>query len=417
MAWAGSSTMTAMGSPSITQNEQRDVADTIRYKAGGQAPLCKLIAGLELDSKTGKLKRGAGLIRKESVKDMRYENFSTPARPRKFTVTAGTEVASTGVTLSAVTGLSLQQELHCPRNGLSFRVEDITTLTVKGASIGDTFSCVVGDELIAGSNPIAEGSAVSAPMNGTDDHSFNILEYVRSGVSMTDLAMLMKTIAGGDMFARRKGNMLNEFLRDMDVSMIHGKKSTNSATLNYTSGAISPFNSDKFFTTDGLIELAANSFDMENGFSLQAIRHILPLHMGDIYNENDEVLSFISNDFYGKIQDAIDTKADAIYQIEKGEFDTYGVKVQKIRTDGVIINFVKHSAMNVKGAKNRMIIFQPKNISFVTLEGCDMVARPEIQTKKTLGREDEIVTTFGLRTEDAGETITDVTNCFVVDGE
>jgi hypothetical protein len=417
MAYAGSSTMTSMVNPSITQNEQRDVADTIRYKAGGNAPLCKIIAGLTLDSATGKLKRGEGLIRKESVKDMRYENYSTPARPIKFTVTSGTEVATDGVTLAAVTGLSLQQELHCPRNGLSFRVEDITTLTVKGASIGNTFSCAIGDELIAGPCPIAEGSAVSAPMNGTDDHSFNILEYVRSGVSMTDLAMLMKPLAGGDVFARRKRDMLNEFLQRIDVSMIHSKKSASSATQNYTSGHVSPFDSDKFFTTDGLVELAANSWDMENGFSLQALRHVLPLHMGDIYNENDEVMALISNDFYGKIQDAIDEKNASVSPVEKGEFDTYGVKTQKVRTDGVIINFIKHSAMNVKGAKNRMIIFQPKNVTFVTLEGCDMVARSEIQTKKTLGREDEIVTTFGLRTEDAGETITDVTNCFAVDGE
>jgi hypothetical protein len=417
MAYAGSSTMAGMGNPAITQNEQRDVADKIRYMAGGLSPLCKIIAGIQLDSATGKLKRGAGLIRKESVKDMRYENFSTPARPVKFTVTAGTEVASTGVTLAAVTGLSLQQELHNARNGTSCRVEDITTLTVKGSSIGATFSCEVGDELISGPCPIAEGSAVSAPMNGTDDHSFNILGYVRSGVSMTDLAMLMKPIAGGDKFARQKANMLNEFLRSIDISMIHSKKSASSATQNYTSGAISPFNSDKFFTTDGLIKLAANSWDMENGFSLQALRHVLPLHMGDIYNENDEVMAIVSPNFYGKVQDAIDQKADATYQIEKGEFDTYGVKTQKIRTDSVTLNFVKHSAMNIKGAKNRMIIFAPKNVTFVTLEGCDMVARPEIQTKKTLGREDEIVTTYGLRTEDAGETITDVTNCFAVDGE
>lgn len=418
MAWAGSSTMTGMVDPAINQNVQRDVrSDLIRYKAGGLSPICKIIAGLQLDSATGKLKQGEGLIKKEAVTNMRFENYSTPARPSKFTVSSGTEVASSGVTLTSVTGLGLQQTLHNLRNDTMCRVEDITTLTIKGSSIGSTFSCQAGDELVVGPPIVAEGSTVSAPMNGSDDHSFNILGYSRSGVSMTDLAMLMKPIAGGDIFARRKKTMLEEYLRDIDIAMLFSKKSANSATVNYTSGAISPFNSDKVYTTDGLVELAANSWDMENGFSLQAIRHVLPLHMGDIYNENDEVMAVISPDFYGKIQDAIDQKADAVYQIEKGEFDTYGVKTQKIRTDSVILNFVKHSGMNIKGAKNRMIIFVPKNVTFCHLQGCDMVARAEIQTKKTLGREDEIVTTFGLRTEDAGETITDVTNCFAVDGE
>jgi hypothetical protein len=411
MSYTGSTSMIGLADPAINQNATRDVASEIRYLAGGAAPICKMVEGLILDSATGQMKKSGGLLKKESVESMRFENYSRSARPTKFTVSSGTEITSAGVVLANVNGLQVRQTLYNPRNKTECRVEVIASTTITGQTVGSTtFSCQAGDELIAGTCPIPSGSTTSIPMNGTDDHSFNIMKYVRSGVSMTDLQRLMTPLAGGDQFAREKKYMLEEFLQRIDNDLINGHKSTNSATVNYTAGAQTGFTTEKFFTTDGIIALAANSFDMLNNFSLSTIRHTLPLNMGDVYNENDDCIALVSNEFYGRVQEALEEKH---YNVEKeGILDSIGIKTLKLLTDGVTLELVKHSALNSSFAKTTVVIFQPKNMSYCYLKGCDMDARAEIQDKKTLGREDEIVTTFGLRTYDAGQTITVVSNCF-----
>jgi hypothetical protein len=403
--------MIGAGDPGITLNEKRDVGDAIRYLGYGNAFLCSLIKGLILDSKTGKMKETGGLIKKEAVESMRIENYSRSARPLKFTVTGGTAVTTPGFTLSAVNGLNLRQELHNPRNGTSCRVESISTLTILGTSVGSTtFSCVVGDELVAGATAIPEGFTSSIVMNGNDDHSFNILKYSRGGVSITDIMKAIPALAGGDRLAREKLYMVWEYLARIDNDLIHGHKTTNSATLNYTTGVTLVEN---FTTSDGLIALAGNSWDMGGSFSLDALQTTLPQNMGSIYNENEPVIGICGNAFYGRLQQAIRQATNNNHDVEKGGIlEKFGIKSTKLVTDGPEIEFMKHNAMNNNGSENKLVLVAPSNITYCHLKGWDMVPRTEIQDKKTLGQEDEIVTTFGLRTEDAGQTITVVTNCF-----
>jgi len=413
MSYSGSTSMLGIADPAINQNEKRDVGSEIRYLAYGMASLSALIEGLILDSKTGEIKKTGGLIKKDTVENMRYENFSRPARPMRYTVTSGTEITSSGVVLTHVNGLSVRQSLYNPRNKTACRVEVISTLTVTGASVGaTTFSCQAGDELEAGPCPIPEGSGTSIVMNGNDDHSFNILEYIRSGISISDLAKAMTPLAGGDRFARERKYLLNEFIARIDRAMIFGKKTTNSATLNYTAGAQTGFTTEKFFTTDGLIAIAGNSWDMNGAFTLETLQTTLPQNMGDVINENDPMIALCSNEFYGKLQTEI-RKSGMHYNTEKeGILDKFGIKTTKLVTDGPELTFMKHSAMNNAGAKNQLVIFAPSNVSYCHLKDHDIKPRTSIQDNKTLGQEDELVACFGMRTYDAGQTITYVTNCY-----
>lgn len=403
--------MITSAAPSITQNEQREVGDEIRYLGFGQALLTSLIQNSIIDAKTGNIKKSAGLISKRAVKNIRYEMYNRSPRPHKFVVTAGTEVASAGVTLSAVQGLAVRMMLYNPKNKTGFRIEDITTLTVKGATVGaTTFSCAVGDTLIVGASAIPAGSATAIIVNGSDDQTFNTLQFSRLGVSIDWVMEKIKAMAGGERFTREKMYLLWEFLRDMEFSMLFGDYSADVATKNTTTGIQTGYTTDEFPTTKGLVNLAANSYDMQGVTTLEKLRKQLPLNMGDTINDNQDLIVFLGNEYNARIQEMMSEKH---YNTEgEGELKQFGIKSSNFITSGPKLKLVKHSAFNVAGIDNSMLIIDPSALGYVHLDGFDLKPNNGIQTNATHGKQDELVAYFGIETKDAGKTMTFVTNGF-----
>jgi hypothetical protein len=403
--------MITSAAPSISQNEQREVGDEIRYLGFGQALLTSLISNSIIDAKTGNIKKSSGLITKRAVKNIRYEMYNRSPRPHKFTVTAGTEVATTGVTLSAVQGLAVRMMLYNPKNKTGFRIEDITTLTVKGATVGGTtFSCAVGDTLVVGASAIPAGSTTAIIVNGSDDQTYNTLQFSRLGVSIDWVMEKIKAMAGGERFTREKMYLLWEFLRDMEYSMLFGDYSADVATKNTTTGIQTGYTGDEFPTTKGMINLAANSYNMESVTTLEKLRRQLPLAMGDVINDNQDLICFLSNEYYARIQEMMSEKH---YNTEgEGELKQFGIKSSTFITSGPKLKLVKHSAFNVAGIDNAMLIFDPSALGYVHLDGFDLKPNNGIQTAATHGKQDELVAYFGIETKDAGKTMTLVTNGF-----
>lgn len=412
MSYTGSTTPVSSVDPSITMNEKRDVADKIRYLTQGLSSISSLIKGQIYDSKTGKVIEKPGLIEKESVDAIRYEHYTRQARPMRFTVTSGTEITSAGVVLTSVNGLQVRQSLYNPRNKTMCRVEVISTLTVTGQTVGSTtFSCEAGDELEAGPVEIEDNSSTSAPLNGSDDNGFNIIGYTRSGVSISEIAEALTPLAGGNRFAREKMYLMIEMLQRIDNGLVFSKKTTNSSTVNYTAGAQTGFTTGKFTTTDGLVALAGNSWDM-GGFSLSALRHTLPNQINSV-NDNEDMIGLCGNEFWGRVNEAVESETVKNYDVKSdGMLEKTGIKVVSLRTDGPTIKFIKLNCFNNKGSKNTFVVFQPSSVKYVFLKGQDIHPRTMIQDNKTLGKEDELVATYGLRTYDGGQSILHITNAF-----
>ena len=95
-----------------------------------------------------------------------------------------------------------------------------------------------------------------------------------------------------------------------------------------------------------------------------------------------------------------------------GELKQYGIKSNKIVTAGPNIELMKHNTMNVTGLNNKLLVFAPKNLGYVHLEGHDVGPNNEIQDNATHGKQDEIYAYHGIETLDAGKTITVVSNLF-----
>jgi hypothetical protein len=406
-----SSNMITSAAPSIAQNEQREVGDEIRYLGFGQAPLSVLIKGQILDQKTGKMKETGGLISKRPVKNIRYEMFSRSPRPYKFTVASGTEIESGGVVLTSVNGLMPRMTLYNPRNKTGCRIEIISTLTVTGASVGaTTFSCVAGDTLVVGATAIKAGSTDAIIVNGTDDQNFNTLQFSRLGVSIDWVMEKIKAMAGGERFTREKMYLLWEYLGDWERTAFLSDMSASYASKNTTTGVQTGFTTEEFPTTKGLINLAANGYDMQGVTTLEKLRRQLPQNMGDIVNDNSEYLCFLGNDYYARIQELM--SANHVNMEPEGILAKFGIKSEVLITSGPKLKLVKHALFNVAGLDNTMLIVDPANIGYVHLEGFDVKPNNAIQTKATHGTQDELVSYAGIETLDAGKTITFVTNGF-----
>jgi hypothetical protein len=335
--------------------------------------------------------------------------YTRAARAYKFEVTAGTEISSTGVTLASVTGLYPKAILHNPRNLTSCRVEAISTLTATGSSASSTtFSCEVGDILVLGAGAEAEGSTAAPVVNGTDDQNFNTLQFSRLSVSISWVLDQIKQLAGGNRLTREKMYLVQEFLNDCERTWLLGDYTASSSTKNTTTGVQTGY-ATEYPTTRGLFKLAANSASAEGSGNLSWLRKSLPIAMGEQTNDNDMYIALCSNEYYGRVLDEMNEK---LALDRDGELKQYGIKSNKIVTAGPNIELMKHNTMNVPGLNNKLLVFAPKNLGYVHLEGHDVGPNNGIQDNATHGKQDEIYAYHGIETLDAGKTITVVSNLF-----
>jgi len=409
---ANTISQTTMGTaaPSISQLEQREVGDQIRYLGFGSAVMTSLIENTIIDGLTGSKKSKKGLITKRGVKNLRYEMFTRSARPYKVTVASGTAITGGGVVLDDANGVVAGMTLINARNKTQCRVELVSTNTVTGSSCGGTtFSCAAGDTLMVGAVAVPEGSTTAVIANGTDDQNFNILQYSRLGVSISWVLEATAMLAGGKRFSREKMYLAMEFLADLERTWLFGDYSASYASKNTQTGALTGFTGE-YPTTRGLYNLAANSYNMEGQMTYEKLRKNLPLAMGDTINDNQDLVALCGNDTYARMQEIIDAKH--VSNASEGELKEFGIKSGKLITSGPNINFVKHSAFNIAGIDNTMLIFCPENVGYVHLEGHDVSPNNKIGGNADHGQTDELYAYHGIETLDAGKSITVVTNLF-----
>jgi len=406
MANTISSTMMTHEAPSATMLAKREVGDEVRYLGIGWAVLTSLIENSLYQN--GKRKTSRGLIGKRSVKNVRYEMFSREPRPKKVTVASGTELESSGVTVSDDNGCYATQGVYNPRNDTYGRIEVVASNVLTGTSVGSTFSCQAGDELMLTAGADIEGSTASPVLNGSDDNNFNTLQFSRWSVSISWVLQAIKQLAGGERLTREKKYLIEEALAESERTWLFGKMTSSSSTKNTTTGTQTGYTGE-FPTTRGLWDLAANSGSAAGQGNLAWFIESLPLLLGDNTNDNDMYIALCSNTYFGKLTSEMQDK----YRITAdGEMKSFGIKSQSILTAGPEIKLIKHDAFNFTGLKNQMLVFSPADLGYVYLEGHDMGPNNDIQTNATHGKQDEIYAYHGMETKNAGKTITTVSNLY-----
>jgi len=410
MANTISSTTMVTGAPSISQLEQREVGDQVRYLGFGTAVMTSLIENAIIDSITGNKRTKKGLIGKRSVTNKRYEMFTRSPRPYKVTVASGTTITGGGVVLDDANGVVAGMTLINARNKTQCRVELVSTNTVTGSPCGvTTFSCAAGDTLMVGAVAKEEGSTATVIANGTDDQNFNMLQESRLACSASWVLEATDMMAGGKRFAREKMTLAMEFLADLERTWLFGDYTASYATKNTQAGALTGFTAE-YSTTRGLYNLAANSYNMEEQMTYEKLRKNLPLAMGDTINDNQDLIALVGNETYARLQEIIDAKH--VSNASEGELKEFGIKSGKLITSGPNINFVKHSAFNISGIDNSMLIFCPENVGYVHMKGHDVSPNNKIGGNADHSTTDELYAYHGIETLDAGKSITVVTNLF-----
>ncbi len=394
---------------SINQLDMREVSDEIRYLGTGNAKISVLIEnGLYKD---GKRSKSPALIGKRALKtgNPRFQMYTRSERADTVTVTSGTEITSSGFAVSSVAGVPIEAGLYNPRNNTRARIETITTLTIKGSSVGaTTFSCQAGDVLMILATETDEISDTSHVINGTDDHNENTLQISRWSVSISWLKEKMKQVAGGNRLSREKQYLLWESMEAMERNWIFNEMTADKATKNTTTGTQAGFTGE-FMTNDGLVSMAANGVNANNSGDLSWIRQNLPLSMGEQMNDDDTYIALCSNEYYGRLVDEMDAK----YNIDQsGELKEFGIKATDVVTAGPKISFVKHKAFNLEALKDKMLVMAPRNIGYVYQEDHDLQPNNGIQDNKAFYTQDEIFAFHGIETKDAGNTLTWVTDLF-----
>jgi hypothetical protein len=386
---------------------QREVGDEIRYLGIGNAVITSLIENSLFQS--GKRKTSRGLIGKRSVKNVRYEMFTRGYRPVEVTVSSGTELESTGVTVSDDNGCYATQTIYNPRNNTWGRIESVASNVLKGTHHGaTTFSCQAGDKLILSAGAQPEGSTSAPVINGTDDQNFNILQFSRWSVSISWVLQAIKQLAGGERLKREKMYLLWEALSESERMYLFGDYTSSSSTKNTTTGQQTGYTGE-YPTNRGLRNLAANSGTASNQGNLAWLINNLPTEMGEYTNDNDMYIALCSNAYYGRIVEEMQEK----YRVNKdGEMASFGIKSTGIITSGPEIKLMKHTTFNNTHLQDKMLVFAPANVGYVYLEGHDMGPNNDIQTNATHGKQDEIYAYHGMETKDAGKTITWITDLF-----
>lgn len=406
MANTISSNMMTHEAPSATMLAKREVGEEIRYLGIGNAVLTSLIENSLYQS--GKRKTSRGLIGKRSVKNVRYEMFSREPRPNKVTVSSGTELETTGVTVLDDNGCFATQGVYNPRNDTYGRIESVASNVLKGTSVGSTFSCQDGDELMLTAPATIEGSTSAPILNGTDDNNYNMLQFSRWSVSISWVLQKIKQLAGGDRFTREKMYLINKALEECERTYLFGKLTADASTKNTTTGTQTGYTGE-FPTTRGLWDLAANSGSAAGQGNLSWFIETLPTLMGEHTNDNDMYIALCSNTYFGKLTGEMQDKYRVTYD---GEMKAFGIKAKGIVTAGPEIKLMKHSGFNFTGLENQMLIFAPSDVGYVHLEGHDMGPNNDIQTNATHGKQDEIYAYHGIETKNAGKTITKISNLY-----
>lgn len=394
---------------SSTQQNKRDV---LEYIALNYAQNLKLIALLE-DMNVGKgdVAMSKGRIKKAEVSQQRFECFNFTDWS-KYVTSAG--LSSTTLTVDSTAQLKIYDTLYYFDNAtgktLSARIDSITNTTVcEITSIGATaFNPPVGAILGISSTAYPENSNNPSIISKSMDNVYNCTQIAREPVAISNTLLKSEFYATKDYFKLLKMINLVRFYEKIERGWLFGNRASSGNT---TSGGAALTSS--FSSSQGLLNFAANSYDMGGSMSSFKLRTEIPRTMS-VCSEGDPIIALAGYDICGRIDEMVLDKT--VYNIDVGDAKTrlreFGVNTKMIRTQTFAFELINHAAFNEGDLKTCMLLFNPNNCDFVHLPDRDIHPNVSIQENDRDGKIDEVIAEFGCRVNDGGQSAALIQNCW-----
>lgn len=390
---------------SATQQLMREVFDRVKMNITQNTKICALIA--EGDVGEDGLKTKAGMITKWEVKAPRFESYNYNQFPAKVTV--ATALSSTTLVVDDTTYLKAYDTLFNTVNRTMCRIDSVTnTITIEVTSVGTTaFDAAVGDVLTIGPTAYPEHSSAPTMLTKDFDNVYNTLQISREPVGISGSMLKSEFYATGDYFTLLKAVNLVEFYRKIDRGLLAGDRA--SGTGNTTSGGSAL--TTAFRTSRGLLNWAADSFNMDGNMTLFKLRTELPKKLYTV-QENQSVIALAGFETLGRVNEMFNDQIRYTISDAKTPLREFGTQTSIVRTINMPIEFVRHEFFDQGDMAKTMLLFVPENCRFAYLK--DRGVRPVVglQNNDVDGKIDSIEAEYGLATIDGGASILRVDNCY-----
>lgn len=392
-----------------TQMNKRDVWDKIQLN---YARNCKLIALLkEFNIGESDISATNGRIKKSVVNQQRFESYSNTDWNKTVTVTS---LSSTTLVVNSTAQLKIYDTLYYFDNAagktLTARIDSITnTTTCEITSFGATaFAATAGTVLGIGATAYPENSSNPSMISKDFDNVYNCTQISREPVAASNTMKAIEFYATGDYWKLLKMINLARFLEKIERAWLFGNKASSGNT---TSGGAALTSS--FSTSQGLLNYAANSYDMLGTMTGFKLKTEIPRVMTTC-GEGDPMIALAGFDICGRIDEMIADKT--VYNINVGDAKTtlreFGVNTKMIRTQTFAFELLNIQAFNEGDLARTMLIFNPNTAEFVHLPDRDIQPVVNIQENDRDGTIDEVICEAGCRVVDGGQNIGIIQNCW-----
>ena len=336
----------------------REVLGQVQYLLPADCFLTKMIETIQVDGKTGSVKKSGGVIESKASNQSRVECFTKD--PKSPTQTAGSALVSDDLTLAnAATQIVEKMVFMNTANNTVGMVEAISGTTVTFGSIGSTAFSVADTNVLMYMGTMYEyGSSNPKYVMNTDDNHWNIMGIFRHPLEMTNSARDSVQNAGGNIFDRYSKDELVESVRNVERNFIFGvRPSSGNVTAMSVLGVSIP-------SARGLYDMAQATYGFSGTMTLAKIRKNLPLAAHRAMSIHEKYIWAMSKQAYAEIIELVNGTTAVIQHDDKEMYDSWGFKVDSLVTSGFKVGLLVHDAFCHGANTTKGLIFNPATIMY-----------------------------------------------------
>jgi hypothetical protein len=392
---------------SSTQQNKRDVLDYLKLNYAQNLKLITLIEDMKVGKDDVSMSRGK--IKQAEVSQIRYECFNFTDWSKTFTVAS---FSGTTLVLNSTAELKIYDTLYyfdlSTGTSQTARIDSITNTTdCEVTSIGSTaFDPPDGATLGIGPTAYPQNSVNPSIISKDFDNVYNTLQIVREPVAIANSMMKTEFYATKDYFKLLKMINLVRFYEKLERGFIFGNRASSGNTT--SGGAVL---TDSFYTSRGILNWAANSYNFNGSLSSFKFNTELPRALPTV-GDGDPMICLCGFDVQGRINELVNDRV--VYNVDMGSSKTtlqeYGVNTRVVKTQTFAMEMVNVKYMNEGDLARCMLVFNPNNVEFVHLPGRGVKPHVGIQENDRDGKVDEVLAEFGCRVNDGGQSILLATN-------
>jgi len=352
---------------SSTQLLGRSVHGNIKDLVEQDVYLTKMVKEPKIDSKTGKVTWGKGVINAVKKNQSRIEVYTHT--PKTRTQTAGA-VSDPGVTSSidivlANAATQLHEKMifmNTANNSIGY-IDAIDGTTVSFMDLGGAFTVTEGDTLLLLGTGYEYGSSDPKFTLNTDDNHYNLMQIFRFPIETTLSAKDSDQEAGGNLFNRYKAYQITDGIRSVESAFIYGKRAASGNTTAMTQlGTSVP-------TTRGLWDMAQSSYDFGSSITFEKIFTGIPLNMDRSMSYNKTYMWLMSKNAHAQILNLMNDNAQTVRRDDGNIFKRWGIKADTMITTGPDLAMVPHDSFNWGDNTGDGLIIDPEDLQFCYKNG------------------------------------------------